>query len=106
MTGTYEVEIQMKEKPDRLVSGLIGRARIFPGAKKYLLIPHNAIFEAKGLSAYVFQLEGSRVSRKPVEIYTITDEGIIIRNGLAAGDRLVTDGNTYLNDGERVEVVN
>jgi RND family efflux transporter MFP subunit len=105
MNGTYEVEIRMLEKPARLVSGLIGKARIFPVARDYLVIPHEAIFEAKGLSAYVFKLEENKVMRQPIQIYSIIDEGIIIRNGLSAGDRLVSDGNNYLNDGEQVEVV-
>ncbi len=105
MSGTYEVEIRLKEKPEKLVSGLVGKAMIYPEEKSYLVLPPDAIFEAKGLNAFVFKLENDRVNRIPVQILSITDRGIIISNGISPGDRVVTDGNSYLNDGEKVTVV-
>lgn len=106
MSGTYEVEIRLLRKPERLVSGLVGIARIYPAEQTHLVLPHDAVFEAKGLEAAVFKLEENTVKRIPVEILAITDKGIIISKGISAGDRVVIDGNSYLNDGEQVTVVN
>lgn len=105
MSGTYEVELALLELPERLVSGLIGKAKIQPAAETYLFLPPEALVEAIGNQGTVFVLDGERVMRTRIELAAVTSRGIIIKSGIKAGQQVVTDGNSWIKDGEKVIVV-
>jgi len=72
MSGTYEVELSLQELPERLVSGLIGKATIHPAAENYLFLPPEALVEAIGNQGTVFVLDGDKVRRTEVELASVT----------------------------------
>ena len=44
------------------------------------------------------------VESRPVTVGRVTPEGTVIEKGLAAGERVVTDGQLRLQPGARVEI--
>lgn len=106
LTGTYSVDLLLSERPDQLVTGLIGSARITPGAIPVLLLPAEALVEATNREGIVYTLVQGKAIRKEIGISTITDYGFIIRNGLNKGDTVITDGNAWIHDGDQVIVDN
>ncbi len=105
MSGTYKVELKLIDLPSSLVTGLIGQARIFPQRKTFIFLPFEGLVEAVGDEGVVFTLDEGQAIRRKIFLGPITEKGIVIRSGLDAGDRVITHGNAWLKDGERVEVV-
>jgi len=105
-TGTYEIELRISPENRKLVSGFVGKAEIFPlGTVDCLQIPVDALFDASGLSAYVYVLDGNMVSRRRVELLSVSDPVCVI-SGLSDGEKIITEGMNYLNDGDEVVVIN
>jgi RND family efflux transporter MFP subunit len=106
LSGTYEVELQLIDYPEKLVTGLIGQAIIYPPEKSYLIIPPESLVEATGRTGIVFQLVDEKPVRKSIDILALTESAIIIKNGLKEGDIVVTEGNAWIEDGENIKVKN
>jgi len=104
-TGTYEVEIRMKEQPESLVSGFIVKVTIYPArtSRKMVLIPAEAVQEGNGIRGDVWLIKDGKPVRQSIEIYSITDAGIIVTSGLNEGDEIVTEGGEYVREGIEVE---
>ena len=105
-TGTYAIEIALLQPP-RVLSGLIGRARIQPSARQQVtLVPIDAISEADGAHAVIYALgSDARVRRLPVTLGVLSGDRVSIVNGLEGVSRIVTAGSAYLSDGAKVKIV-
>lgn len=107
MTGTYEVEIAVQPGQRRLVSGLIGRARLNPRATAPVtLIPAEALIEVDGPNASIFVLaaDGASVERRRVRVAFLDGAYAALVGGLDSTAQVVTSGATRLIDGARVSV--
>ncbi|MFQ3596123.1 MAG: efflux RND transporter periplasmic adaptor subunit [Sphingomonadaceae bacterium] len=108
-TGTFQLEIALPADP-ALRSGLIGEARIArpkgKAAAPALRVPATALFAARGGDAFVWKHDPARGEVQPVLVRTgeVGADGVEIRSGLAAGDRIVAAGVDRLTAGARVAV--
>jgi RND family efflux transporter MFP subunit len=106
-SGTYEVELTLAEKQQRLISGFVGKADIFPSKKeKYYLIPIEALVEADGSNGfiYAYQSVDQTVSRVPIKIAEIFSDKVAISSDLKDIKEIVTDGAAYLTEGTKVQI--
>jgi multidrug efflux pump subunit AcrA (membrane-fusion protein) len=53
----------------------------------------------------VFVVNGDRVKRRAVRIAFFAPTSVALADGLKPGERVVTDGALYLEDDERIEIV-
>ena len=107
-TGLFEIEIEIDDSGLNLVSGLVTRLRLDPAGAGTPPLPHApiaALIEADGDRAAVFVLEQGIARLRPVRVAFIAPETIAIREGLTAGEMVITDGALYLEDGQAVQVV-
>lgn len=105
-SGLFEVEVELKPAPVRLVSGLVARLRIEPtlaGESTLPYAPIAAVIEADGDRAAVFVAEEGVARRRPVRVAFIASAAIAVAEGLKAGEVVVTDGALYLEDGESIQ---
>ncbi len=104
-TGTYEVEIALDSPPQNLVSGLVARAEIYPGEpENRILIPESSLTEGDGMEGMVTLIRKGRPFRCRIVLERMTDEGLVVKEGLQPGDTLVTGGAGFLLPGSRFEV--
>jgi RND family efflux transporter MFP subunit len=105
-TGTYEIEIQLIRKPEKLVSGFFARIHIFPAVEaEKLLIPFEAMVDGSGLTGYIYVIENGVHKRRRISIESFTDQGIIIKTGLSAGEEIVIEGAQYLRADSPIEII-
>jgi multidrug efflux system membrane fusion protein len=107
-TGTYEVELAIEPNGRSLVEGLVAKVELDVGqrARPRLWIPVEALLEADGGYATVFVAEAeSTVQRRRVRIGDLSGDRVEVREGLSPGDRVVTDGAAWVEDGARVVVL-
>src|SRR5690606_36348723 len=72
-------------------------------------VPEGAIVSGIGTggatTAWVVD-EGGRATVRDVQVGVAGDEGVEIAAGLAAGDRVVVEGASLLEEGARVQILN
>jgi RND family efflux transporter MFP subunit len=110
-TGLFGVEVSLPatdSQPDaRLRSGLVARLHISPSASKEaskVYVPIGAVVEGEGHRASVYVLEEGHARRREVQVAFIDLDRVALRSGLTAGERVITEGAPYLEDGEAVSV--
>jgi RND family efflux transporter MFP subunit len=107
-TGMFPIEVRLDSLPQKLASGLVAKLNVYPSegqASQLTYVPIGAVVEGDGDRASVFVIDGDRAKRKPVKIAFIGDDHVALREGLKAGESVVTDGALYLEEDEHVEVV-
>lgn len=115
-TGTFPVELEIETGSDAgangaaLASGLIGRAEIAAsgaGGAQLDYVPLSALVEGHADSTLLFLYDArSRlVKGQRVAVAFISGNRAALREALPAASMVVTDGASYLEDGERVRAV-
>jgi RND family efflux transporter MFP subunit len=106
VTGTYEAELLILRPEPRFRTGYMARAEIFPRETvRGWVVPLEALLDASDNRAYVYLVQKDRVVRQEILTGNLTGDGIIVLEGLEVGDRVVTEGNRYLDQDTRIEVV-
>lgn len=106
-TGTYEIEVAIDPRGRTLATGLVGSMEVAPHATGALpLVPIEALVEGDGDSAtvYVLSPDGARALRRRVRVAFLSGSAAAIASGIAAGDRVITDGSAYVRDSALVRI--
>lgn len=112
MSGTFEVEVGVSGV-EGLRAGevaeisLAARAAVAATetAPGYFVIPAIALIDARADQGVVFVIDTEgKARRRAVETGGVTDAGVSILKGLAAGDRVITRGASMVRDGDAVRV--
>jgi membrane fusion protein, multidrug efflux system len=107
-SGMFPIEVRFDSVPVRLASGLVAKVKLYPAAgraSRLTYVPIAAVVEGDGERASVFVVNGDRVKRREVHIAFIAPTSVALADGLKPGERVVTDGALYLQDDERIEIV-
>jgi RND family efflux transporter MFP subunit len=109
--GMFQVELRLQPTKLRLASGLVAKVSIIPAsanAGERVYVPIASIVEGDGRRANVFVLDtvnGIQVAkRRAVDVAFIDGVSVAIAKGVTVGEKIVTDGALYLQDGEHVLV--
>ncbi len=112
-TGAFDIELRLQPASGNeaivLRSGLVGEARIRASradARAGVLgVPALAVLEGRGDRASVYRVGADgRAWRVAIRIAGIAGDEVLVAEGLAAGDRVITSGAAYLRNGQRVRV--
>ncbi len=103
-TLTFQAEVRV-DNPDRMIlSGITAKVRLKRHSlKNQIAVPSAAILTA-GEESYVMVEQGSRALKVPVVPGPTDNTRTVILRGLAAGSRLITEGNHLVRDGSEVRV--
>ncbi|WP_295914039.1 efflux RND transporter periplasmic adaptor subunit [uncultured Xanthomonas sp.] len=103
-SGTFRVVCAFDEGAEALQPGMFGRIRIdYDQRADALVVPRLALLD-DGEPA-VFRVVAGKVARVPVTLGYAEGPWVEIRQGLQAGDQVVTAGKVALRDGSRVQVI-
>lgn len=104
-SGLFSMEAVIDNAPAALSSGLVARLIIHPWSARQaqrVHVPVAAIVEGDRRKASVFVYENGRALRREVQVAFLEADRVALRDGVQAGERVITDGALYLNDGEQV----
>ncbi len=105
-TDTLDVYAEFANPDERLVAGstvsvVLERAE----AGAFAAVPPSAVMhDAEGAWVWVIG-EGNRVAKRRIEVLATSDSAAIVGEGLAQGERVVTDGTHKPSEGGVVRVV-
>ncbi|WP_329922343.1 efflux RND transporter periplasmic adaptor subunit [Stenotrophomonas geniculata] len=103
-SGTFRVVSAFDGAAHALQPGMFGRIRIdYDQRADALVVPRLALLD-DGEPA-VFRVREGKVARIPVKLGYAEGPWVEIRDGLAAGDQVVTAGKVALRDGTAVQVI-
>ena len=106
-TSTYQVELVIEDPMNQLKSGFIGEAQIISSLKENMLkVPVNAMRNASQDKAEIFVLKNDTARLRTLSIAYINDENLLVKEGLSAGEYVITEGAGYIENGEKVQVIN
>ncbi|MEM6803797.1 MAG: efflux RND transporter periplasmic adaptor subunit [Bacteroidota bacterium] len=109
MSGTYEVEVSIKSDKTHVKNGFIGKAQIFPQAKKGIMrIPIEAVVEADPSSASIYVPDSSGEGVLPITLsrYEIGNDFILTpETELGSHKAVITDGARYLRKESRIQII-
>lgn len=103
---TYAARVALAQPGPDVALGMTARVRFVANGKRDgLLIPLTAIFQ-QGKQAAVWIVAADRtVSLRQVEVAAYRDDGAVISGGLAAGERIVSNGVHRLAAGEKIRII-
>lgn len=89
--------------PERLLRpGMLMTVQLFREPRDTLVIPEIAILQV-GMDSFVYRVTAEQTAQRvPVELGARRKGEVEVVSGLAAGDRIVTEGTVKLRDGMRV----
>ena len=103
-SGTFRVVSAFDGAAHALQPGMFGRIRIdYDQRADALVVPRLSLLD-DGEPA-VFRVREGKVARVPVKLGYAEGPWVEIRDGLAAGDQVVTAGKVALRDGTAVQVI-
>ena len=101
-TRTLEIEAEIPNGEGRLKPGLYGSLevvrRTIPEA---VTVPLQALVDLGGREAVFVVLDG-RAQRREIELGPVVGQQVVVRRGLAAGERVVVEGQQGLGQGQPV----
>ncbi|HEX4508529.1 MAG TPA: efflux RND transporter periplasmic adaptor subunit [Burkholderiaceae bacterium] len=103
-SGTVQMKGMFPNAQHKLWPGQYVSVRLVLGTRKgAITVPAQAVQRSPdGMYLYVVQPDGRTVKNVPVEVATTQDGIAVIAKGLAAGQRVVTDGQFKLKPGSAI----
>lgn len=104
-TRSARLEIRVENPNGRLMPGMYARARLVLEERKGVIVAPVSAMVSGEAGAVAFILQSDAAKAVPVELGIRMGNQVEVRSGLKEGDRLVVEGQTYLEDGRKVRVV-
>ncbi|MFT3906597.1 MAG: efflux RND transporter periplasmic adaptor subunit [Steroidobacteraceae bacterium] len=104
-TGLFPIEIELQQPNAALAAGMVATINIVnTRAAQKVRIPVGAVVNGDADRAWLFVVQDGVAHRREVQVAFIDASEVALASGVAAGDRVVSSGAAYLNDGQRVRV--
>ena len=103
-TGSFPMVIEWENTcGDAVKAGMTASVRISPtGNSSHPIVPASAVLR-RGDDTYVFIAENGRAVRREVVLGDQDGNRMAVRDGVSAGEVVITTGTTRLTDGARVQ---
>lgn len=108
-TGAFEVEVDIAGA-NALRSGTVAQVEISASAapqalQAAILVPTLSLLDARADQGVVFVVDADNIARRrSVRTSGMTQDGVLVVEGLSPGDRVVSAGAAYVHDGATVRI--
>ena len=104
-TKTYPVKIEIDNSAGNIKPGMFAEIHFVESQKdNTLVVPRNTVLENEN-EKYVYVVEDGKAVKKTVETGIDNGDKIEITKGVSFGESIVVKGQSYLTDGEEVNIV-
>lgn len=106
VSHTYEAKIPLANPDGALMPGMVCRVTLAAdSAARAIVLPNRAVQVTGRGERFVWCVQDGRAVRVPVTVGALTEGGVVIASGLAAGEQVITDGYQKVSDGMKVETL-
>lgn len=102
---TYSVKVRLNNNNKRLLPGMLTEMLVSTGLQHpTIVIPASSVVRDAEDITYVYIAHENRSLKRKVTLTGVTsDNEVIVQSGLQAGDRLIVEGQTRLEDGNTIQ---
>lgn len=105
-TRTYQVKVTLKNPPDQMRFGASVAGRLKLATAPVVVLPLGALFDkGKAPAVWIYKADSQTVALKPVVVSRYETDRVVIADGLAKGEVVVTAGVNLLHDGQKVRLI-
>jgi RND family efflux transporter MFP subunit len=105
VTRAFDVEVSVANKRALLHPGMFVRVSlVLDRLNDVVVAPHEAVVELDNVPT-VFVINDGVAHKRPITPAAEIEAGVVISDGLQVGDTLVTLGQTYLDEGFDVKII-
>ena len=105
-THTFGVEVVIDNKNMKVRPGMYARVTLNFGTNESIVVPDAAVQKQSGSNdKYIFTIQDGVAKYNKVELGQRLGDNYEVISGIAAGDEVVTAGQTRLIEGTKVEVI-
>jgi RND family efflux transporter MFP subunit len=107
-TRSFGVELELQNRKDLLKPGMFVRVAMDLGEVETFVVPANTVMVQEGTNIrFVFVADNGTAKRVEVVIGKRFDNSLeLLSENLKEGDQLITEGQSRLLSGDRIEIVN
>lgn len=104
--GTYTIKINIPNTTGELKAGMFAEVYFAKAtSSNAVILPRDAVLDNNGEEYYVFVADGNTAKRVNVTVGIDTGDTIEVTSGITLNDKVVIKGQTYLADGDALNVV-
>ncbi len=105
ISHTYEAKIAINNPRYQLMPGMVCKVSLAgrSGASD-IVVPNRTVQISADGKRYVWLANNGIAQRQFVEIGDLTNNGIVITDGLSAGDHLITEGFLKISEGTKISI--
>lgn len=101
LSHAYRCTLSLRNRPDELMDGMICKVRLERDGMRGIVVPADAVMiDDEG--SYVWSVFGGAACKKRVLTGGFSGRGVVIREGLDAGDSLIVEGFSKVSGGMKV----
>lgn len=100
-TGTYDVKITLDDAPEEAAVGMTAEVRFGDSAADVIRVPLSAMAGQSSEPA-VWVVRDGKAQKISVTVGDYGTDTVVIKSGLAKGDKVITAGTQKLSEGEEV----
>ena len=105
ISHTYEAKISINNPKSELMPGMVCKVFLENDANTTeIVVPNQTIQIATDGRRYVWVTDNGVAKRRFVKIGGLNDNGIVIVEGLSAGDKLIVEGFQKVSEGTKIEI--
>jgi len=104
-TRTYTVRVSLPDAPPQMRLGANVIGSVMLGQERSVAIPGSALFQKDGQPAVWLVDKDGAVGLKPITVLRYEGDAVVVGNGIAQGDVVVTAGVQKLLPGQKVRIM-
>jgi RND family efflux transporter MFP subunit len=108
MSHTYEAKIGIDNPQKKLLPGMVCKVETWRAAslQPEIVVPNRTVQISTDGKHYVWLSENNLAIRHQITTGNLADNGIIVTEGLKAGDKVITEGFQKISEGTKISITN
>ena len=108
ISRTYDIKIKIGNPKSELMPGMVCKVLMQDkaGDNAQIVIPNRSVQISPDNKKFVWIADGNTAKRRFITAGSLSDYGIVVENGLSAGDRLIVEGCNKISEGMKVSIKN
>ncbi|MDR1809778.1 MAG: efflux RND transporter periplasmic adaptor subunit, partial [Prevotella sp.] len=106
MSHTYEVKIGINNPQKILLPGMVCKVTVAntDNETAEIVVPNRAVQISADNKHFVWLAENDVARRRFVSVGNLTNTGIVVAEGLSAGDKVIVEGMPNVSEGMKIKI--
>jgi len=104
LSHTYEVTLTLGNADHALLPGMVCSVEAHSASSTQdIVVPQEAVL-TDGKQQFVWMAEGQKAKRRPIEVSGVSGQGVVVKSGLAAGEKVIVSGQNKVSEGTEIKI--